>query len=382
MQFGDVQNHVNSKKMAFTFVVESMVRGYHEYKTVWENPVLGEELRCVREIGNPHDPTAVAIQKEIGGEIVTVGHIPKRISALMSVFIRRGGIIKCTVNGARRYSADLVQGGLEIPCLLHFTAKNEKEANKTRELMRSSLISKGGQQSASESLMTPVIIKPVVKLENGVSLGDQSTIDEQVSNDCASNEDATEVSMDLTGVTGNSPPGKKQKQFDAEMIIMGHELSDLEINLAQQLLKAQFSKLNGLQSTLLQEKVVTQTKEELQNKLQLIFCKERKHWVVATTINCDRNEVAVYDSLFAFLDKESIRVVENLFTCDNVKPNIKMVKCQKQKGSKDCGVYAIAIATSLGFGLRPTKQAFRQDLMRLHLVNCFNKKSMSPFPCK
>ena len=85
-----------------------------------------------------------------------------------------------------------------------------------------------------------------------MSLGEQSTIDEQMPND--SNEDATEVTMDLTEVTENLPPRIKQKQFDAESIKMGHELSDLEINLAQQLLKAQFSKLNGLQSTLIQDK--------------------------------------------------------------------------------------------------------------------------------
>ena len=49
--------------MEFTFVVESMIHGYHEYKIVWENPVLAEELCCTREIGNPRDPAAVAIQK-------------------------------------------------------------------------------------------------------------------------------------------------------------------------------------------------------------------------------------------------------------------------------------------------------------------------------
>lgn len=102
-----------------------MVCGYHKYKTVWENPVLGKELSCVREIGNPHDPTAVTIQKEIGSEMVTIGHILKRISALTSVFIGRGRIIKCGVNGSRRYLADLVQGRMEIPCLLHFTANGD-----------------------------------------------------------------------------------------------------------------------------------------------------------------------------------------------------------------------------------------------------------------
>ena len=78
---------------------------------------------------------------------------------------------------------------------------------------------------------------------------------------------------------------------------------------------------------------MTPTKEELQNKLQLIFCKQRKHWAVATTINCDSNE-------------ESIQIVENLLTCENVKPYIKVIKCSKQKGSKDCGLYAIAIDIS------------------------------------
>ena len=56
-------------RMEFIFVVESMIRGYHEYKTVWENPVLAEELHCTREIGKPCDPVAVAIQKQISGEM-------------------------------------------------------------------------------------------------------------------------------------------------------------------------------------------------------------------------------------------------------------------------------------------------------------------------
>ena len=169
--------------MEFTFVVESMIRGYHEYKTVWENPVLAEELRCTREIGNPRDPAAVAIQKQISGEMVIVEHVPKRISALNSVFIRRGGVIKCVVSGPRRYSADLEQGGLEIPCLLYFTTKNEREAKKTRELMESSLIGKVGQLS-TVSLMP---ISTEVELEKGTALEQPSTVvvSEQMSNNCA-----------------------------------------------------------------------------------------------------------------------------------------------------------------------------------------------------
>ena len=96
----------------FEFSVSSMVRGYHVYQDEWE-AVLGEVLSCQREPGNRHDPYAVAAVSS--GR--TVGHVPRKISPICSIFIRRGGLITCMVTGNRRYSADLEQGGLEIPCL-------------------------------------------------------------------------------------------------------------------------------------------------------------------------------------------------------------------------------------------------------------------------
>ena len=165
------------------------------------------------------------------------------------------------------------------------------------------------------------------------------------------------------------------------ILFMGNELSDLEINFVQQLFKSQLDELNGLQSILLQEKPTTAlTKSDWQNKLQLIFCNEWRHWIVATIINCNENEVKVYDSLFSFLDQDSLRVVQNLFSCGGVNPTIKMIYCQKQNGCKDCGVYAIAVATALAFVSSPS--ALRQDKTRPHLVNCFNRQCMSPFLCK
>jgi len=55
---------------------------------------------------------------------------------------------------------------------------------------------------------------------------------------------------------------------EIEKIIMGEELTDVHINLAQRLLRAQFSELNGLLSTLLQEKetsVIEKGKENVAN---------------------------------------------------------------------------------------------------------------------
>ena len=47
----------------------------------------------------------------------------------------------------------------------------------------------------------------------------------------------------------------------------------------------------------------------------------------------------VYDSLFQYLDRESIQLVETLFWCDGIDPQIKMIQCRKQIGAKDCGIY-------------------------------------------
>ena len=88
---------------------------------------------------------------------------------------------------------------------------------------------------------------------------------------------------------------------------MGNELSDTHINMAQSLLKAQFPLLNGLKSTLLQGKQQTFTEDEVKNKLQIIHCLERHHWIVATSVKCASGQVHVVDSLFKSLDNETKR---------------------------------------------------------------------------
>lgn len=108
----------------------SCVRGYHMYKDKWA-ATLGEDLECTREPTNASDRYAVAVIK--GGNVV--GHLPREISIICSLFLRRGSSIRCTVSGTRRYSADLPQGGLEIPCILLFKAK-AKEMTKLKKCLK------------------------------------------------------------------------------------------------------------------------------------------------------------------------------------------------------------------------------------------------------
>ena len=74
-----------------SFVIDTAICGYHVYKDIWPNPIDEEQLTCECEDGNSHDPVAVAIKKLIDGSNMIVGNVPRRISPLCSVFIRRGG---------------------------------------------------------------------------------------------------------------------------------------------------------------------------------------------------------------------------------------------------------------------------------------------------
>jgi len=73
------------------------------------------------------------------------------------------------------------------------------------------------------------------------------------------------------------PPKKKAKVINLEGIIMGEQLTDIEINVAQSLLKKQFPKLNGLASTLYQEKKFELSEASVQNKLQTIHWRSRRN---------------------------------------------------------------------------------------------------------
>ena len=71
---------------------------------------------------------------------VIIGHLPRVLSRICSLFIVRGGAITCVVNGARRYLVDLSQGVLEFPCKLQFSSSHKKIAKLKLLLARKSVL--------------------------------------------------------------------------------------------------------------------------------------------------------------------------------------------------------------------------------------------------
>ena len=80
---------------------------------------------------------------------------------------------------------------------------------------------------------------------------------------------------------------------------------------------------------------------------------------MAASIGSCHNAINVYDSLYKSIDKDTKQAILNMFKKVG-KVRINSVNMQTQQGGADCGVFAIAIATSLGYGDDPAKLTFQQ----------------------
>ena len=412
------------------FEKASCIRGFHVYQDNW-TPILGERLVCKNEPDNPRDRYAVAVCKA-GDEIV--GHLPRNISTMCSIFIRRGGIINCTVSGRRQYSRDLPQGGMEIPCTLHF-AGNERELKKVEQFFSSipSILAttqpqpsvSGTQPAVSGTQAAVSDTQPSLSGTQPAVSGTQAAVNitqpsVNITQPAVSNtqlrmktvEDSSMESEIPVGastqpvlsiypetVTDNnvivladqSPSDYSSEQSvwvtfercvlyttDKLLIENGSELTDKHIHFAQSIIKSQYPSLGGLHSTLLQEKPYLRGCRTA-NTIQIVYCKKRRHWVTVSTKWCNGDEVAVYDSLFTRLDAETRATIMKMFGLKRARV-IVMMPMQQQDGSTDCGVFAIATMTSLALDEDPSGITYKQVELRHHLLKCISEGKLTYFP--
>ena len=314
-----------------SFTNEAMIRGYYVYKDIWE-AVLDEEVPCQKELGNLADPFAVAVIRDG----VVVGHVPKKISSVCSLFLQRNGSITCCVSGYRRFSEDLPQGGLEIPCTMTFVGE-AKRTFKAKKLI----------ESAFAGNLPPNKKRKVQVVEPELS--------------------GSQIWVRCSGIVLTTT--------DKDGIMNEVKLNDLMINMAQQLLRKQFPRITGLQSTLLQSKIhhaILTSKEHLQ-----IIHSRGNHWIVASRIQAEDSVVRVYDSIYNTIDEGTQQVIKILF---GQSFSLEIVPIEKQIGGRDCGLFAISISVALCLGLDPATLKFDQTLMRPHFVDCLENGHLSPFP--
>ena len=342
--------------MATVYQYPSCIRGYHVYQSVW-TPVLDEILVCDREIANRHDPFAIKVLKS--GAIV--GHLPKKISSICSLFIRRGGSISCRVTGKRRYSCDLIQGGMEIPCLLLFEGKDKLLMDKVSKLLtfcESTVINTVSVDSSSNGVSMKEV-NPPKKLKIDIDLTG--------SRDLVNFIDTSSDSQWLFSSSSNI----KLTTEDKAIIVEGLQLNDKHIDYAQGILSASFPEIEGLRSVLIQKRLKLDIEKEV---VQILFI-QGNHWIVMSNFQCEQGSVNIYDSLYSDVDDETRRLVNFIFDREVSIHSVQHVP--KQKGGTDCGIFAIAFATAL---LNKNHFNITQSSLRSHLITCFESHVLTPFP--
>ena len=89
---------------------------------------------------------------------------------------------------------------------------------------------------------------------------------------------------------------------------------------------------------------------------------------------CHHGKIKVYDFSFMSLDATTERLIHKEFHSPGLKTSINIIPSQKQQGDKDCGLFAIAHATSIPFGLDPAKHKLKQDSLQSHILKCIKEE--------
>ena len=106
-----------------------------------------------------------------------------------------------------------------------------------------------------------------------------------------------------------------------------------------------------------------QSTDAVKNKVQIIHCDKRHHWIVATTVKCENGQVLVIDSLYKSIDDETKSTVCRLFQSEEP-PVIKVVNPQRQKG-----------------GVKTVDYLPLPLLRQLHLMQTQSRKDLSRRQC-
>ena len=101
-----------------TFKFSAAVRVFHYYRS-FRSPQPEQVLRCSHEVGNAFDMFAIKVCESSADQ--TVGHLPMEISRITKFLIDRGADATAKLTSTNNRRSPLVQGGIEIPCLITVT---------------------------------------------------------------------------------------------------------------------------------------------------------------------------------------------------------------------------------------------------------------------
>lgn len=149
---------------------------------------------------------------------------------------------------------------------------------------------------------------------------------------------------------------------------------------AESPVKTNFKEIGGLQPVYLSASAKKQLVPQVHStQIQIHHDPERAHWVTSCYIN---GTVKLYDSLSckilcSALEKQLKTLYGSL--ADSGELRVVVPSVQQQRGSNDCGVFAIAFLFHLALDDSQEDLIFKQSSMRHHLETCFSSESVLPF---
>ena len=156
-------------------------------------------------------------------------------------------------------------------------------------------------------------------------------------------------------------------------------LTDSVINAGQVLLKTDYPQIGGLQPTTLGE--VLGFTSQGSAFVQVIHT-AGSHWITASNVGFQEGVVGICDSLPSCTTptRRLKKNIASIVHTSNPQMIISYQEVQEQRGANDCGLFALAFATSLCTGEDPTKFTYIQHQLRNHLIACLEMQWMTPFP--
>ena len=238
--------------------------------------------------------------------------------------------------------------------------------------------SDGGEEKGEASDDVTVDSENDLSEDGEVDVGDEK--EEKEKNDgTTGKEDDVEI-LKVTQGTGQIIKHKKRKMDPQEesTIANGEMLTDVSINVSQNMLHNQFPLCEGLEDTSLG---TTFQYSVSGGEFAQIIHTGQCHWVAASNIGCRKGEVNVYDSLnYGTLTTYTVKQIATILHAEDPEIVLNIKPVQQQNNGTDCGVFAIAFVASLLNGQDPSTASYNNNQLRTHLLWCIKNGHLSPFP--
>jgi hypothetical protein len=152
------------------------------------------------------------------------------------------------------------------------------------------------------------------------------------------------------------------------------------INRAQQLLRDGHTNVNGLYDTVLvAASNVQRHNDDVGNTVQIVFDFLHQHWFTVTDKHCGPGCLSIYCSMQMLPSSSCLSTIAKLFHVQTSSITINVLNVAKQRGSKDCGFFAIAYAEMLIRDQDPCNVCFDQPKMRSHLKTVLKRNGLIHF---